>query len=179
MDMTFLDGYFQPALLLLHQPLATGNPLLYMRTNSFVATLVTFDVASGTFATLWRLDNLPHDSLQLVPVPATIRPSKYVQVDVASSSSSSSSSAVAGAEGAMLVTTNSIYYLHPRYCSGAHLNGFSDFSAVRADVPVCLCDRVRACACGCVCACVAMSAVCVRAHLMSEACQRQGSQRTE
>lgn len=125
LDAVFLDGYFQPTLLILHQPLATGNPLLYMRKNTFVATLVTFDLARRTFASVWRLDDLPHDSLQLVPVP---------KVDGTSGSSSSNgggpSPSRSGAEGAILVTTNSLYYLHPRYCSGAHLNGFSDFSAV-------------------------------------------------
>ena len=112
MDAVFLNGYFQPTMLILHQPLATGNPILYMRTSSFVATLVTFDLVQGTYTLIWRLDDLPHDSLQLVPVPT----------------GSGNIQGRGTAEGAMLVTTNSIYYLHPRYCSGAHLNGFSEFS---------------------------------------------------
>jgi len=113
LDAVFLDGYFQPTLLILHQPLATGNPILYMRTSSFVATMVTLDLKQGTVTQVWRLSDLPHDSRQLIAVPAVRR-----------------ADGGRGAEGAMLITTNSIYYLHSRYCSGAHINGFSDFSAV-------------------------------------------------
>jgi hypothetical protein len=66
----------------------------YKRTNSYVATLITFDLASGTFAAVWRLDDLPHDSLQLVAAP--------------------SSTGGGTAEGAVLVTTNSLYVLDQR-----------------------------------------------------------------
>jgi hypothetical protein len=71
-DFCFLENYFQPALLLLHDVELTCPGRAAYRRNTVAVTVLTLDPALRLAERLWSVDGLPFDTMSVVPAPKAV-----------------------------------------------------------------------------------------------------------
>jgi hypothetical protein len=71
-DFCFLENYFQPALLLLHDVDLTCPGRAAYRRNSCAVTVLTLDPAQRLAERLWSVDGLPFDTMSVVAAPKAV-----------------------------------------------------------------------------------------------------------
>ncbi|CAN0299002.1 unnamed protein product, partial [Ectocarpus sp. 12 AP-2014] len=68
----FLEGFHEPALALLYEPIQTCAGRLASKRSTCRLALLSINLTQGQAPVIWQVENLPHDSWDLVPVPSPI-----------------------------------------------------------------------------------------------------------
>ncbi|CAI4232020.1 unnamed protein product [Auanema sp. JU1783] len=71
-DIVFLDGYYEPTLLFLFEPLQTTAGRASIRFDTMCIMGVSVNVNDQRFAVVWQLNNLPMDGSRLLAIPKPI-----------------------------------------------------------------------------------------------------------
>ncbi|XP_022664949.1 cleavage and polyadenylation specificity factor subunit 1-like isoform X2 [Varroa destructor] len=103
-DMAFLDGYYEPTLLLLYEPVATWAGRVAIRQDTCAIMALSLNVYQRVHPPVWSYCNLPYNSFKVLPVPKPIG-------------------------GVLIVSVNALLYLNqsvPPY--GVSLNSFTEVS---------------------------------------------------
>ncbi|CAN0545081.1 unnamed protein product, partial [Ectocarpus sp. 8 AP-2014] len=66
----FLEGFHEPALALLYEPIQTCAGRLASKRSTCRLALLSINLTQGRAPVIWQVENLPHDSWELVPVPS-------------------------------------------------------------------------------------------------------------
>jgi CPSF A subunit region/Mono-functional DNA-alkylating methyl methanesulfonate N-term len=70
-DFVFLDDYFEPTVLLLHEPERTWAGRITSQRNTAQLTAVTLDLRHKTHSKTWEMAKLPSDAHKVVGIPET------------------------------------------------------------------------------------------------------------
>ncbi|CAL2042312.1 unnamed protein product [Caenorhabditis brenneri] len=68
-DMVFLDGYYEPTILFLYEPLQTTPGRACVRYDTMCIMGVSVNIVDRQFAVVWQTANLPMDCATLLPIP--------------------------------------------------------------------------------------------------------------
>ncbi|CAI2349862.1 unnamed protein product [Caenorhabditis sp. 36 PRJEB53466] len=68
-DMVFLDGYYEPTILFLYEPLQTTPGRACVRFDTMCIMGVSVNIVDRQFAVVWQTANLPMDCNSLLPIP--------------------------------------------------------------------------------------------------------------
>uniref|UniRef100_A0A1I7TQF8 Probable cleavage and polyadenylation specificity factor subunit 1 n=1 Tax=Caenorhabditis tropicalis TaxID=1561998 RepID=A0A1I7TQF8_9PELO len=68
-DMVFLDGYYEPTILFLYEPLQTTPGRACVRYDTMCIMGVSVNIVDRQFAVVWQTANLPMDCSTLLPIP--------------------------------------------------------------------------------------------------------------
>ncbi|EFO97928.1 CRE-CPSF-1 protein [Caenorhabditis remanei] len=68
-DMVFLDGYYEPTILFLYEPLQTTPGRACVRYDTMCIMGVSVNIVDRQFAVVWQTANLPMDCTSLLPIP--------------------------------------------------------------------------------------------------------------
>eukprot|EP01119_Soliformovum_irregulare_P015471 TRINITY_DN4356_c0_g1_i2.p1 TRINITY_DN4356_c0_g1~~TRINITY_DN4356_c0_g1_i2.p1 ORF type:complete len:842 (-),score=254.19 TRINITY_DN4356_c0_g1_i2:3-2528(-) len=71
-DYIFLNGYFEPTLLILHEPILTWTGRLAIKRDTCALTAISLTFSQQVNPIVWDADNLPYDSTRLEAVPDPI-----------------------------------------------------------------------------------------------------------
>ncbi|KHN80691.1 putative cleavage and polyadenylation specificity factor subunit 1 [Toxocara canis] len=71
-DMTFLDGYYEPTLVFLFEPAQTTAGRACVRYDTVCMLGVSLNVKEQVHASVWQLNNLPMDCSQLLMIPRPV-----------------------------------------------------------------------------------------------------------
>lgn len=71
-DMVFLEGYFQPTILVLHEPIQTWAGRINSKRNSCVVSAISLDLSEKSHNIIWTVEELPFDSYQILAVPKPV-----------------------------------------------------------------------------------------------------------
>ena len=71
-DMEFLEGYYEPTLLILHEPIQTWPGRLAVRNDTFAMVTLSLNILQKVHPIIWSLNHLPYDCLRVLPVPKPI-----------------------------------------------------------------------------------------------------------
>uniref|UniRef100_A0A158Q7F8 CPSF_A domain-containing protein n=1 Tax=Elaeophora elaphi TaxID=1147741 RepID=A0A158Q7F8_9BILA len=71
-DMAFLDGYYEPTLLFLYEPVQTTCGRACVRYDTMCVLGVSLNVKEQVLASVWQLSNLPMDCYQILAIPRPI-----------------------------------------------------------------------------------------------------------
>ncbi|KAL6046955.1 mRNA cleavage and polyadenylation factor subunit [Balamuthia mandrillaris] len=115
-DLAFLHGYYEPTLLVLHEPNETWIGRYALARNTCIVSAVSLNLSQQSHPRIWSVEHLPHDCYKLVSVPE----------------------AVGG--GALVFSTNVLYYFNQSMRYGVALNSYATASTVdeaegAADLP--------------------------------------------
>ncbi|CAN0132678.1 unnamed protein product, partial [Laminaria digitata] len=69
---TFLEGFHEPALAILYEPIQTYAGRLASKRSTCRLVLLSVNLTQGRAPVIWQVDNLPHDSWDLIAVPSPI-----------------------------------------------------------------------------------------------------------
>lgn len=72
MDMEFLEGYYEPTLLILHEPIQTWPGRLAVRNDTFAMVTLSLNILQKVHPIIWSLNHLPYDCFRVVAVPKPI-----------------------------------------------------------------------------------------------------------
>lgn len=72
LDIQFLHGYYEPTILILHEPLPTWAGRVAVRKDSCSIMAVSLNLVERVHPVIWSLGGLPFDSLQVLAVPKPI-----------------------------------------------------------------------------------------------------------
>lgn len=103
-DIQFLPGYYEPTLLILHEPVRTWSGRVAVRQDTCAMVVLSLNVHQHVHPPIWSVSRLPYDCFKAVPVPRPVG-------------------------GVLIFCVNSLIYLNqsiPPY--GASLNGFNEGS---------------------------------------------------
>ncbi|CDH93388.1 putative cleavage and polyadenylation specificity factor subunit 1 [Caenorhabditis elegans] len=67
--MVFLDGYYEPTILFLYEPIQTTPGRACVRYDTMCIMGVSVNIVDRQFAVVWQTANLPMDCSQLLPIP--------------------------------------------------------------------------------------------------------------
>eukprot|EP00752_Nemacystus_decipiens_P015088 g13442.t1 len=68
----FLEGFHEPALALLYEPVQTCAGRLASMRSTCRLVVFSLNLTQGRAPAVWQVDSLPHDSCDLVPVPSPV-----------------------------------------------------------------------------------------------------------
>uniref|UniRef100_A0A8R1HRB4 Cleavage and polyadenylation specificity factor subunit 1 n=1 Tax=Caenorhabditis japonica TaxID=281687 RepID=A0A8R1HRB4_CAEJA len=68
-DMVFLDGYYEPTILFLYEPIQTTPGRACVRFDTMCIMGVSVNIVDRQFAVVWQISNLPMDCNSLLAVP--------------------------------------------------------------------------------------------------------------
>ncbi|CAB3406616.1 unnamed protein product [Caenorhabditis bovis] len=71
-DMVFLDGYYEPTILFLYEPLQTTPGRASVRFDTMCIMGVSVNIVDRQFAVVWQTSNLPMDCNKLLSIPKPI-----------------------------------------------------------------------------------------------------------
>lgn len=71
-DIQFLHNYNDPTLVILHEPTRTWSGRVAMRQDTFSMVALSMNVHQRLQPIIWTVNNLPYDSLGILPVPKPI-----------------------------------------------------------------------------------------------------------
>lgn len=71
-DIQFLHNYNDPTLVILHEPVRTWSGRIAMRQDTFSMVALSLNVHQRLQPIIWTVNNLPYDSLRILPVPKPI-----------------------------------------------------------------------------------------------------------
>lgn len=105
-DFVFLQGYYEPTLLILYEPTQTWSGRVAVNRNTCVAAAVSLNLwqhrgQTSAHPVVWSAEFLPYDTQRLIAVPGPIG-------------------------GALALSTNSLLYLNQASASCLPLNVFAD-----------------------------------------------------
>lgn len=104
LDIEFLEGYNEPTLLILHEPIRTCSGRLAVRQDTVAMATLSLNIGSKLHPVIWSVKDLPYDCWKAVAVPKPVG-------------------------GVLIFSANSLIYLNqsvPPY--GVSLNGFNEGS---------------------------------------------------
>jgi cleavage and polyadenylation specificity factor subunit 1 len=110
-DMAFLEGYNEPTLCLLHEPIKTWSGRLAVRMDTCSMAALSLNIQQRVHPIIWSVNNLPYDCFKIMPVPKPV-------------------------SGILIFSVNALIYLNqsvPPF--GISLNGFADSSTAFPLVP--------------------------------------------
>ncbi|XP_050311770.1 LOW QUALITY PROTEIN: cleavage and polyadenylation specificity factor subunit 1 [Anthonomus grandis grandis] len=67
-DIQFLDGYYEPTLLLLYEPLKTFAGRVAVRTDTCAMAAISLNLQQKVHPIIWSVSNLPFDCLRALPI---------------------------------------------------------------------------------------------------------------
>ena len=103
-DIAFLDGYNEPTLLILHEPVRTWSGRLAVRTDTCAMVALSLNIQQKVHPIIWSVNRMPYDCFSILPVPKPVG-------------------------GVLVFTVNALIYFNqsvPAY--GVSLNGFAESS---------------------------------------------------
>eukprot|EP00026_Physarum_polycephalum_P000594 Phypoly_transcript_00595.p1 GENE.Phypoly_transcript_00595~~Phypoly_transcript_00595.p1 ORF type:complete len:1399 (+),score=296.34 Phypoly_transcript_00595:319-4197(+) len=68
-DFVFLEGYYEPTVLILHEPRPTWVGRIAVRKETCVVTALSLNISQKLHPVIWTVDHLPSTAAQLVAVP--------------------------------------------------------------------------------------------------------------
>ncbi|KAG7154434.1 Cleavage and polyadenylation specificity factor subunit 1-like 2 [Homarus americanus] len=71
-DMQFLNGYYDPTLMLLYEPIKTFPGRVAVRQDTCALAAISLNIRQRLHPVIWSLTCLPHDCQKLLPVPKPI-----------------------------------------------------------------------------------------------------------
>lgn len=71
-DIAFLDGYFEPTLAILYEPMPTWSARLAARYDTVNLVVVSLDLSRRKFTVLFSQSRLPFNSFSLHPLPVSV-----------------------------------------------------------------------------------------------------------
>ncbi|KAI9015412.1 CPSF A subunit region-domain-containing protein [Hyaloraphidium curvatum] len=71
-DIAFLDGYFEPTLAILYEPLPTWTARVAARYDTVSLVVVSLDLSRRSFPVLFHHPRLPYNSFALHPLPVAV-----------------------------------------------------------------------------------------------------------
>lgn len=71
-DVQFLHNYNDPTLVILHEPTRTWSGRIAMKQDTFSMVALSMNVHQRLQPIIWTVNNLPYDSLKILPVPKPI-----------------------------------------------------------------------------------------------------------
>lgn len=71
-DIQFLYNYNDPTLVILHEPTRTWSGRVAMRQDTFSIVALSMNIHQRLQPIIWTVNNLPYDSLRILPVPKPI-----------------------------------------------------------------------------------------------------------
>ncbi|KAJ3040299.1 Cleavage and polyadenylation specificity factor subunit 1 [Rhizophlyctis rosea] len=71
-DMTFLHDYFEPTLVILYETVQTWTGRLAARRDTKSLIAVSLDITQRNYPVLFRVDHLPYNCTNLLPVPSPV-----------------------------------------------------------------------------------------------------------
>jgi len=104
-DFQFLNGYYEPTLLILHEPVRTWSGRVAVRQDTCAMVALSLNVHQKVHPIIWSASHLPYDCFSAIPVPRPIG-------------------------GVLILAVNSLIYLNqsvPPYA--VSLNSFSEISS--------------------------------------------------
>ncbi|RWS28719.1 Cleavage and polyadenylation specificity factor subunit 1-like protein [Leptotrombidium deliense] len=104
-DIQFLHGYYEPTLLILHEPVRTWAGRVAVRQDTCAMVALSLNVHQRVHPIIWSTNHLPYDCFKALPVPKPVG-------------------------GVLIFAVNSLTYLNqsvPPY--SVSLNGFTDVSS--------------------------------------------------
>ncbi|KAI1285461.1 Cleavage and polyadenylation specificity factor subunit 1 [Halotydeus destructor] len=72
LDMQFLDGYYEPTLLILFEPLRTWSGRVAVRQDTVSMVALSLNVNQKVHPIIWSVSHLPYDCFKAMPVPKPI-----------------------------------------------------------------------------------------------------------
>ena len=72
MDMAFLEGYYEPTLLILHEPIQTWPGRLAVRNDTYAMVTLSLNILQKVHPIIWSLNHLPYDCYRVIAVPKPI-----------------------------------------------------------------------------------------------------------
>ena len=103
-DIAFLEGYNEPTLCILHEPIKTWSGRLAVRMDSCAMVALSLNIHQRVHPIIWSVNSLPYDCFRVMPVPKPVG-------------------------GILMFTVNALIYLNqsvPPF--GVSLNGFAGSS---------------------------------------------------
>ncbi|XP_030753926.1 cleavage and polyadenylation specificity factor subunit 1 [Sitophilus oryzae] len=67
-DIQFLDGYYEPTLLILYEPLKTFSGRVAVRTDTCAMAAISLNLQQKVHPIIWSVANLPFDCTKAVPI---------------------------------------------------------------------------------------------------------------
>jgi cleavage and polyadenylation specificity factor subunit 1 len=67
-DYNFLEGYFEPTLLILHEPEPTTSSRVFLKKNSCCLSAISIDTTRKNFPIILNLQNLSYELYKIIPL---------------------------------------------------------------------------------------------------------------
>lgn len=80
-DVQFLDGYYEPTLIILYEPVGTFPGRIAVRQDTCNMVAVSLNTQQKNHPIIWSLNNLPFDCCQILPVPKPLGGALIVAVN--------------------------------------------------------------------------------------------------
>ncbi|XP_050434268.1 cleavage and polyadenylation specificity factor subunit 1 [Adelges cooleyi] len=72
LDFDFLDGYYEPTLLILYEPIKTFAGRIAVRKDTCAMVAISLNIQQRVHPVIWSLDSLPYDCQKVIPVSRPI-----------------------------------------------------------------------------------------------------------
>ncbi|KYQ93136.1 CPSF domain-containing protein [Tieghemostelium lacteum] len=81
-DFCFLHGYYEPTLLILHEPTQTWTSRISAKKLTSVLSAVSLNLSAKQTPTIWSIDKMPYNCESLLPVPEPLGGSLVVAPNI-------------------------------------------------------------------------------------------------